>query len=394
MSARPIVSVFSHTNAKQSSGEIKLPTVFGAPLRHDIVTFVHDNVSRNTRQAHGIEYLSGMKTSSLSWGTGRAVARIPRMRGSGTHRSGQGANGNMCRAGRMAHPLRTWRRWHRKVNLKQRRHALAAAIAATAVTPLVLARGHRIMSIPQLPLILANGVNEVSRAKEAVEIFQRFHVDEDINRVRLARKVRAGKGKLRNRRFKNRRGPLVIGDDNSKTLARAVRNIPGVDFLHVHRLNIRHLAPGGHLGRFCIWTEGAIRALNDMYGNAHSSAKLKSGYRLSANLIKNPDITQIINSNEVQSVLKRRQDKPKRSRVNKKNPLKNKVLRNKLNPYAKVLSEANKKRSSATKRIEKSKAKGLRKSQRSAFDGLKKKVDSTAGQNITDYKEMIASTRI
>jgi large subunit ribosomal protein L4e len=393
MSARPVVSVYTYTSAKQSTGEIKLPAVFEAPLRHDIVTFVHDNVSRNSRQAHGIEYLAGMKTSSLSWGTGRAVSRIPRMRGSGTSRSGQGANGNMCRAGRMAHPLRAWRRWHRKVNLKQRRHALAAAIAATAVTPLVLARGHRVMGIPQLPLILNDTVNQISQAKQALKLFQEFKIDEDINRVRLARKIRAGKGKMRNRRFKNRRGPLIIGDDNSKVLQRAIRNIPGVDFLHVHRLNIRHLAPGGHLGRFCIWTESAMRALNDIYGNAHSSAKLKSGYRLSAALLKNPDITQIINSNEVQSALKQRQMKPKKSRVNKVNPLKNKVLLHKLNPYAKVIGEANKKRG-ATKRIEKTKSKSLRKSQRSAFDGLKKKLTETAGQNIDEYKELIATTRI
>ncbi len=33
-------------------------------------------------------------------GTGRAVARIPRVRGGGTHRSGQAAFGNMCRGGR------------------------------------------------------------------------------------------------------------------------------------------------------------------------------------------------------------------------------------------------------------------------------------------------------
>lgn len=393
MSARPIVSVFNHTSAKQSSGEIKLPSVFSAPLRHDIVTFVHDQLSNNTRQAHSVSYLTGMKTASLSWGTGRAVARVPRMRGSGTSRSGQGANGNMCKDGRMAHPLRVWRRWHRKVNLKQRRHALAAAIAATAVAPLVLARGHRVMNVPQLPLIFNDSINTVARAKDAIEILKRFKVDEDLNRVRLAKKLRAGKGKLRNRRFKNRRGPLVIGDDNSKTFARAIRNLPGVDFLNVNRLNIRHLAPGGHLGRFCIWTEGAVKALNDIWGSANSSAKLKSGYRLNANLLKNPDITQIINSNEVQSVLKRRQDKPRRTRVNKKNPLKNKVLMARLNPYSTVLRAANQKRQKVTRKIAKDKVKSLRLTQRKAFEGLKKKVTGTSEQNITEYKEMIASTR-
>jgi len=34
-------------------------------------------------------------------------------------------------------PLKTWRRWHRKVNLKQKRHAVASALAASSITPLV-----------------------------------------------------------------------------------------------------------------------------------------------------------------------------------------------------------------------------------------------------------------
>ena len=83
-----------------------------------------------------------MKHSAESWGTGRAVARIPRVSGSGTNRAGQAAFGNMCRKGRMFAPIKTWRRWHRKVNLKQKRHAAASAIAASAITPLVQARGN------------------------------------------------------------------------------------------------------------------------------------------------------------------------------------------------------------------------------------------------------------
>lgn len=42
-----------------------------------------------------ILFISGHQTSAESWGTGRAVARIPRVRGGGTHRSGQGAFGNV-----------------------------------------------------------------------------------------------------------------------------------------------------------------------------------------------------------------------------------------------------------------------------------------------------------
>ena len=105
--------------------------MFNTPLRSDLVNFVHTQLSNNTRQAHGVDPEAGYKHSAKSWGTGRAVARIPRIQGSGTHRSGQGAFGNMCRKGGMAFPLKAWRRWHRKVNLRQRRHALASALAAT-----------------------------------------------------------------------------------------------------------------------------------------------------------------------------------------------------------------------------------------------------------------------
>ena len=59
----------------------------------------------------------------------------------------------MCRGGRMYAPLKVWRKWHRKINLKQRRYALVSAIAASGVPSLVLARGtfnflgnHRLIS--------------------------------------------------------------------------------------------------------------------------------------------------------------------------------------------------------------------------------------------------------
>lgn len=86
-------------------------------------------------------FLSGHQTSAESWGTGRAVARIPRVRGGGTHRSGQGAFGNMCRGGRMFAPTKPWRRWHHRVNINQKRFALVSAIAASGVPALVQSKG-------------------------------------------------------------------------------------------------------------------------------------------------------------------------------------------------------------------------------------------------------------
>ena len=45
-------------------------------------------------------------------------------------------------------------------------------------------------------------------------------------------------------------------------LTRAFRNLPGVETLSVDNLNILKLAPGGHVGRFCIWTESAFKKVS------------------------------------------------------------------------------------------------------------------------------------
>ena len=114
--SRPTVTVYSTSEPGKATGSVALPAVFTAPIRNDIVHFVHANISKNSIQARSVSKLAGKQCSAHSWGTGRAVSRIPRVGGSGTHRSGQGAYGNMCRGGHMFAPLKVWRRWGRKVN--------------------------------------------------------------------------------------------------------------------------------------------------------------------------------------------------------------------------------------------------------------------------------------
>lgn len=91
--ARPLITVYDE--AGENAGQTTLPAVFKAPIRPDVVSFVHTNMAKNKRQAYAVNVNAGHQTSAESWGTGRAVARIPRVRGGGTHRSGQGAFGNV-----------------------------------------------------------------------------------------------------------------------------------------------------------------------------------------------------------------------------------------------------------------------------------------------------------
>merc|ERR1712153_115294 len=128
MTSRPVVSVYKSDAPTEVSGSAAMPGVFSAPIRNDLVHFVHYNLAKNRRQGHAVFHVAGQEHSAESWGTGRAVARIPRISGSGTSRAGQATFGNMCRKARMFAPLKIWRKIHRKVNVTQKRHAIAAAL--------------------------------------------------------------------------------------------------------------------------------------------------------------------------------------------------------------------------------------------------------------------------
>jgi len=331
MLARPLVGVYNGDAKAKVEQHVVLPAVFTVPIRIDVINDVHTNMAKNHRQAYAVSKYAGAQTSAESWGTGRAVARIPRVPGGGTHRAGQGAFGNMCRGGRMFAPTKIWRRWHRQSNLTQRRFAVASALAASAVPSLVLARGHRIEQVNEIPLVVDNKViDNINKTTKAVALLKALKVSDDVDRVKDTKHLRAGKGKMRNRRYVQRRGPLVVYN-NKGPLVKAFRNIPGVQLCSVTRLNLLQLAPGGHVGRFIVWTKDAFEKLDTIYGT-YKKASQKAHFKLPRSIMTNPDLSRLINSDEIQSVLR-----PKKDRVQfvrKRNPLKNNIVLQKLNPHA------------------------------------------------------------
>lgn len=228
-------------NVTPLEGEVgaqtQLPAVFTAPLRADIVQTVHTHLNKNHRQAYAPNRLAGHQTAAESWGTGRAVSRIPRVPGGGTHRAGQAAFGNMCRGGHMFAPNKTWRRWHRRVNVNLKRYATCSALAASAVPALVMARGHKVENIPEVPLVISSDVQSISKAKQAVALLQKVGAFDDVSKAVASRNIRRGKGKMRNRRYVMRKGPLVIYAQD-EGIVKAMRNVPGVDTCKVDSLNL------------------------------------------------------------------------------------------------------------------------------------------------------------
>lgn len=344
--ARPVVTVLN-AETGEPAGSTSMPVVFTAPIRTDVVHSVYTNMSKNRRQPYAVSRMAGMQSSAESWGTGRAASRIPRVPGGGTHRSGDGAFGNMCRGGRMFAPTKIWRKWHRKVPLQQKRYAVVSALAASALPAIVMARGHDIEDVPEVPLVIANDAQSIKKTTAAVALLKRLGAFDDVERVKATRKLRAGKGKMRNRRFKQRKGPLVVYDKD-EGMTRAFRNLPGVDCCNVERLNLLQLAPGGHVGRFVIWTEDAISKLDQLYGTGESGSSSKKNFMLPKSIMSNSDLARIINSDEIQSVIN-----PIKARAmwipRKKNALRNKEEMYKLNPYARVAKKMVQKKIESTK---------------------------------------------
>lgn len=377
--ARPTVSIYDgSSNGSNVLSSVQLPSVFLSPIRPDVVGFVYTNIAKNSRQAYAVQFDAGEQSSGESWGTGRAVARIPRIPGGGTHRSGQGAFGNMCRGGRMYSPNRIWRKWHRHVNLNQRRYAIASALAASAIPALVMARGHRINTVPEMPLVVGGAIEEVKKTKQALELLKRFGASRDVEKAAASKTLHSGRGKSRNRRYRMRRGPLIVYDGKNKTIVQAFRNLPGVEIADVNSLNLLQLAPGGHLGRFIVWTQKAFEAIENVYSK-------KTGYALPRSSVTNSDITRLINSEEIQKVC--RAKKTTRKEFKKVNPYTNAKALINLNPYAAAHREAEKKRQEENLKKRQESAKGKRDEKAKT---KREKVGTTRKQREAFYKAMLS----
>jgi len=225
------------------------------------------------------------------------------------------------------------------------------------------------MEVPELPLVVDNLNVETTRT--LLGTLKKLGFGEELKRSRDTRKVRQGTGKMKNSRYVLRKGPLVIYGDENNRVKRTAKNLPGVDTCSVHRLNLLQLAPGGHLGRLIIWTKDAFKALNNIFGNYRRKGIEKGGYVLNRNLMTCADISRIINSDQVQSKLRSITTNAAVHDLRKKNPLKNRSLMKKLNPF----NEARKKREQDVQKDRHAKKAAAIKALRKNKDAKKSKKD-------------------
>ncbi|KAJ7432543.1 ribosomal protein L4 domain-containing protein [Mycena galericulata] len=257
------------------------------------------------RQAFSDSEKAGQWTIAESCGTGRAADCIPRV-------------------GRLRKYVLqlTYVRTHQdlaqvqvKVNQNQRRFAVVSALAALALLSLALARGHRIEQIEDVPLVIASAAESFTKTSEAVS---------------NSRKLRAGKGKMRNRRHRQRRGPLVVyNEDNG--IVNAFRNLPGFELANVWRLNLLQLARcGGHLGAFVIWTNAAFGLLDEVFGT-------RSPHTRRTTYVQDLQLRRHSAGQQRRDPVRCPPAGQKVEKCQEKNPLVNMAMLFRLNPYAKTI---------------------------------------------------------
>lgn len=254
-------------SAKNKVGEIKLPAQFEEEYRPDLIQKAVLAVQSHKRQSYAASDEAGKRASAKlsrrrrdyrgSYGFG--ISRVPRkiLTRRGTRMNWVGAFAPGTVGGRRAHPPKTKKIWWKKINEKERIKAIRSAIAASMMKEVVMKRGHLIPN--NYPFVLDDKFELMNKTKNIIDALEKLGLGNELARVE-EKKVRAGRGKARGRKYKKKKGPLMVVSKKDK-LSQAAANIPGIEVVEVKSLNAELLAPGAKAGRLVLWTNAAINIM-------------------------------------------------------------------------------------------------------------------------------------
>ncbi|MFH1431761.1 MAG: 50S ribosomal protein L4 [archaeon] len=250
----------------KESGTIELPPQFQEEFRPDIIKRAFYVIQNNNRQPYGTDPEAGLRTSARFIGRRRAYGthqnkgmhRTKRIRSGSGYLSGRARAVPHAVKGRKAHPPKAEKDWTQKINRKERIQAIRSAITATTNIDLVKKRNHQIENI-KLPIIIDDKFERLKKTKEVKDILEKIGLKPELERIK-EKKIRAGVGKTRGRKYKKKVGPLIITSGKSD-FNKSAKNMIGINTVTVKSLNIELLAPGAVAGRLTIWTKSAIEEL-------------------------------------------------------------------------------------------------------------------------------------
>ena len=250
--------------------EINLPKIFSYPVREDIISKVIE--AKKIKQPYSPSQMAGMGFSASGkiyhrrgkWKSHykKGISRIPRkiFTRKGSQFNWEGASVPFAVGGRRAHPPKIPKMLTRKkINKNEMNIALISSISATANSKEVGKKYSNLKNseLKNLPFIVEGKMVSLKTKEFLASLGKIF--EKNVLDIALKKKsVRAGKGKLRGRKYKSNAGAIIVLGKDEKIKSKSL------DHVNVKNLNVIDLAKGSP-GRLTIYTEQAINELNERY---------------------------------------------------------------------------------------------------------------------------------
>lgn len=250
----------------KSGKEITLPSCFSVAVRRDLIAKVLESKLR--KQPYSPNPLAGSQHSASGllnrrrhvWKSsyGKGISRVPRkiISVKGSQFNWVAASTPNARGGRRAHPPKVISMiGESKVNKKEMLLALMSAMSASADKGFVERKYETLEKIGSLPIVVDSKITEL-KVKELLSSLKNI-LGESLSKVAFKEKsVRAGKGKMRGRKYKSNAGMLLVISDDEKIKTNRL------DVVSVNALGVTDLAKGGE-GRLTMYTENAIKQIGE-----------------------------------------------------------------------------------------------------------------------------------
>ena len=238
------------------------------PVRTDLIKRAVLAEQAAMRQPYGTDPRAGKKTSAEYRGRrgirhsmmNREMARMKRITSTRTIYM-RARFVPQAVKGRKAHPPKAGKSWEMKINKKERIAALLSAASASSSRDWVQRRGDT-GHVKHIPLVVEDKLEDIKAMKDVRQVLDNLGIADMLEGLGR-KKVRSGRGTMRGRRYRKKRGMLFIlsGD---RGFVKAARNLGGIEICQVGDLSVEMLAPGAEPGRLCVWTEGAVKKLEEL----------------------------------------------------------------------------------------------------------------------------------
>lgn len=235
--------------------QIQLPRAFEFPFRPDLIKKAVKVMQSNSRQPYGVSPMAGLRRVGHNWGPNHGRARVPR-RPNGD----RGVILNNMVGGRTAHAPTTKRKWERKMNKKEKILSKLSALSQTANREMVKKRGHRFRDDITLPVVVDDEIENIEKVSQALRLLRNLGLEDDVIRAKNGEKIRAGRGKIRGRKYYTPRSILVVLSNKEKA-EKSFSNLPGVEVITPSEINTEILAPGAMPGRLVLFSKSAIEEI-------------------------------------------------------------------------------------------------------------------------------------